>query len=190
MRPTHLFTDQALLEMWCGGDVRAGAALLARHAPSLLRFFRRRASADADELLQATLLACVETHRRFRGEATFRSYMFTIARHELQRCYRERARRQCQVAVEEVTLVDPVLSSADQLAQLQLHAAVQEALTHLSAADRTLLRRFYHDDVDSSELALEHGLKPSSVRARLHRARRELAQRIRSASGEPRQHAA
>lgn len=179
MRTTYLFTDQDLLEHWRGGDVRAGATLLERHTPSLLRFLRRRAGADADELLQATLLACVESHQRFRGEASFRTYMFTIARHELRRLFRERAHRQRQLCVDEVVLIDPVVSSAERLAERQLYAALDDALTQLSVEDRTLLRRFYADDADSGELALERGIKPVSVRARLHRARRALAQHIR-----------
>ena len=178
MHPTTALNDRALLELWRAGDHRSGATLLARHTPSLVRFFRRRAGDDADELLQATLLASVESRQRFRGEASFRTYLFTIARHELYRYFRERARRQRQVAVDEVSLIDPELSSLERLAQLQLHAALQRALEQLAPQDRCLLHRFYDDETDSYRLALEHGIKPASVRARLHRARRVLLQHM------------
>jgi len=178
MRPMNLHTDTILLERWLSGDPEAGATLLARHTPGLLRFLRRRAGDDADELLQATLLACVESRQRFRGEASFRTYLFTIARHELYRHFRERARRQRQIAVDDVTLIDPGLSSAEHVAQRQLHAALRNALAQLAPRDRRLLHRFYADDEDSQNLALEQGLKAASIRSRLHRARRVLAQHI------------
>jgi RNA polymerase sigma factor (sigma-70 family) len=180
MRSNYLNSDLQFLEQWRAGDIGAGAALFSAHIPGLLRYFRRYAADDAEELLQVSLLACVENQQRFRGDATFRTYLFTIARHALYRHFRERARRRCQVPVDDVTLIDSELDSVERLAERQLQAALRHAFAQLGPLDRSLLQRFYADDVDSQDLAMEHGIKPSSVRARLHRARRLLAQRIRS----------
>ena len=180
MRPIHSKSDPEFLAQWRAGDLDAGAALLAGHMPSLLRYFRRYAGEDADELLQVSLLACIENQQRFRGDATFRTYLFTIARHALYRHFRERARRRRQVTLDAVNLFDPALGSVERLADLQLQAAVGRGLAQLGPLDRRLLQRFYADDTDSQHLALEYGIKPSSVRARLHRARRVLAQHVRA----------
>jgi RNA polymerase sigma-70 factor (ECF subfamily) len=178
MHMRSCLSDRALLDNWRAGDARCGGELLARHRAGLLRFFQRRAGADADELLQGTWLACLESFQRIRGESTFRTYVFSIARNELCRYYRERSRRQRQLCVDEVALIDPAPSSAERLAHVQRIAALVSALARLSDADRELLHHVYAEDLQSPALAREHGIAPSSVRARLHRARRELAQHI------------
>lgn len=172
--------DLTLLGRWRDGDLHAGGALLARYTQPLLRFFQHRTgtSAERDELLQATFLACIESRQRIRAESSFRTYLFTIARHELFRYYRQRARRQKYLDVDDVMLIDPQLSGAERLAQRQDHAELHTAIAQLSAADRTLLQCFYVDDIDSGTLALQLGRKPSSIRARLHRARRTLLRHI------------
>jgi RNA polymerase sigma factor (sigma-70 family) len=179
-------SDRALLENWRAGDARSGGELLARHHAGLLRFFQRRAGADADELLQGTWLACVESFQRIRGEATFRTYVFSIARNELYRYYRERSQRLRQLCVDELALIDPQPSSPERLADLQRIAALAEALAQLPEADRALLHDVYAQDIQSPALAREHGIAPSSLRARLHRARRELAQRMEQPRANPR----
>ena len=147
--------------------------------PALTRFLRHRAGVDAEDLLQNTLLACIETRASFRGDASFRTYMFTIARHELQALFRARTRLRRQVDVEGVVLIDPSRSAEEGAAAQQLHSALRSALLRLRPEDFALLRQVYIDESDSCQLASQHSIKPSSVRARLHRARRTLAQHAR-----------
>lgn len=42
--------------------------------------------------MQSTFLACLRARDRFRKESSFRTYLFTIARHELYRVLRTRQR--------------------------------------------------------------------------------------------------
>src|SRR6185436_6575853 len=74
MRP-----DAELLSAWRGGDEKAGAELFERHFEALFRFFRNKAGDQAEDLVQETFLACL-SGPAFRGEASFRTYLFTVAR--------------------------------------------------------------------------------------------------------------
>jgi hypothetical protein len=65
--------DDELLEAWRAGDLSAGNALFARHFDSLCRFFRNKVSGEIDDLIQRTLLACLEGQRSFRGDASFKT---------------------------------------------------------------------------------------------------------------------
>src|SRR5882672_4572379 len=85
-------TDIALLEQWRNGDAQAGEVLFQRHFDSIYGFFETKCEADADELVQATFLACLRAREQFRAESSFRTYLFTIARHELFRVLRNRQR--------------------------------------------------------------------------------------------------
>ena len=76
-------TDFELLDAWRAGDRDAGNELFLRHFESVCRFFRNKVRDGVEDLIQRTFLACVESRERFRKEATFRTYLFTVARNEL-----------------------------------------------------------------------------------------------------------
>jgi RNA polymerase sigma factor (sigma-70 family) len=178
-------SDNELLAAWREGDKQAGNALLSRHFGSLLRFFERKVGADADELIQRTLLACVESHHRLRGEASFRTYMFTVARHELYRFLRTRSAREAALDFGVSSLVDLKNSPSTQLAGREQLAALEDALQRLSLDDQILLELFYSEEFDSRALGEVFGIEPSSVRARLHRARTELEALLRTLDRRP-----
>ena len=110
-------TDIALLDAWREGDNQAGSALLGRYFKQLLRFFEHKVGSDADELIQRTMLACAESVERIRGEASFRTYLFTIARHELFRFFRQRSARSGQLDFSVSSLQDLRTSATAQLSR-------------------------------------------------------------------------
>src|SRR3954463_11182439 len=85
-------SDLDLLVAWRAGDAAAGQVLFKRHFRKVYRFFETKCGAEADELVQATFLACVRAKDQFRGESSFATYLFTVARHELYRVLSERRR--------------------------------------------------------------------------------------------------
>jgi RNA polymerase sigma-70 factor (ECF subfamily) len=167
-------SDRNLLEHWRAGDRTACETLLARHCGPLLRYFKRRAGSEADDLLQRTLVSCLESVMRLRDEATFRTYLFTIARHELYRFYRRRAARMAQLTLDDYDPPAQGASAEADLLQRERERALKQALTRCSEAERELLRLFYESNLDSRTLSLRLGIEPSSVRARLYRSRAEL----------------
>ncbi|HKU42936.1 MAG TPA: sigma-70 family RNA polymerase sigma factor [Polyangiales bacterium] len=171
-------TDMALLHAWRDGDTRAGNLLLSRHFQGLLRFFEHKVGPDADELIQRTLLACAESYQRIRGESSFRTYLFTIARHELYRYFRQRSLLRERLDFTVTSLVDMRTSATGRLVQREREAALERALERLPLDDQILLELFYSEDLDSQQLAEVFEIEPSSVRARLHRARASIARML------------
>ncbi len=174
--------DDALLRAWSDGDKAAGNALLGRHFKSLWRFFQNKIGADADELIQQTLLACAESHQRIRGEASFRTYLFTIARHELYRYFRRRNQQAERLDFGVSSLRDVRTSATGRLVRAEQHNALEEAIEQLPLDDQMLLELFYTEEMDSSSLGVILGIEASSVRARLHRARGALERAMRDKS--------
>ena len=74
--------DLELLNAWRAGDAAAGRGLFQRYFPQLYRFFANKVD-DPDELVQQTFLAIVKARSQFEGRSSFRTYLFTVARHEL-----------------------------------------------------------------------------------------------------------
>src|SRR4051812_28658573 len=85
-------TDYDLLDRWRTDDRAAGQELLARYFGELCGFFETKCRQDADDLVQRTMLACLAAKHQFRKQASFRTYLFAVARHELYHYLRSRHR--------------------------------------------------------------------------------------------------
>jgi RNA polymerase sigma-70 factor (ECF subfamily) len=169
--------DLELLQRWRDGDERAGQALVARHFHALYRFFANKCAGDADELVQRTLLAAVGARDQFRADATFRTYLFTIARHKLYRYLRE-LKSERQVDFSTNSIAELVTTPGTQLdrdaAQRRLTAAMRE----LSVEHQTLLELYYWEGVEVAELAQIFEAQPATIRVWLFRARSRLREKL------------
>ena len=89
---------EALLSRAAAGDDAALEALLEAVQPQLYRFSMKmcRHSADAEDVLQDSLLAAARSIRTFRGDATLSTWLFTIAR---RFCIKERRKRAGAIGV-------------------------------------------------------------------------------------------
>ncbi|HET6586008.1 MAG TPA: sigma factor, partial [Nannocystaceae bacterium] len=85
--------DRALLQRWRAGELDAGDALLQRHFASLARLFHSRLPDRAADLIQRTMLACVESRERVPDEVPFRAYLLGIAHRILVAEHRDDDRR-------------------------------------------------------------------------------------------------
>ena len=166
--------DIALLDRWRGGDADAGQALFGRHFDSIYGFFETKCESDADELTQATFLACLRARDQFRKESSFRTYLFTIARNELYRVLRNRQRRDAKLDFELSSIADLVSTPGTRMARNQEHRRLIEALQHLPVEQQTLLELHYWEDMQIAELAEIFEAPAATIRTRLHRARKAL----------------
>src|SRR5512132_349636 len=87
--------DLELIARWKGGDERAATELVERHATALARFAVSSGERnDVDELVQDTFVRAFSSLDGFRGESSFRTWLFTIERRLLiDRRRTERRRR-------------------------------------------------------------------------------------------------
>jgi RNA polymerase sigma-70 factor (ECF subfamily) len=110
--------DFELLERWRIGDRAAGSTLFARYFERVYAFFEGKVPSEAEDLTQRTFEACVETRDRYRGDASFRSYLFGIARIQLLR-WLQRGGQRPEVDAEEKSLADLGVSPSREVAHRQ-----------------------------------------------------------------------
>jgi RNA polymerase sigma factor (sigma-70 family) len=170
--------DIALLDRWRSGDGGAGQRLFERHFDSIDGFFETKCEADADELTQATFLACVNARDQFRKESSFRTYLFTIARHELYRVLRERQRRDARIDFELSSIAELVSTPGTKIARNQEHRRLVEALRSLPVEQQTLLELHYWEELEIGQLAEIFEAPNATIRTRLHRARNALREQL------------
>ncbi|HEU0033899.1 MAG TPA: sigma-70 family RNA polymerase sigma factor [Kofleriaceae bacterium] len=169
--------DLELLERWRTGDTRAGQELFARHFASIYRFFEHKVGGDADDLTQRTFTACVASRDRFRGQSSFRTYLFAIARNELYTYLRKLPRGE-HVDFELTSIAALVTSLSSQLGRARQIEQLRLALAELPAEQQLLLELHYWHDLDAAALSEVFEVPPGTIRVRLLRARKALRARM------------
>jgi RNA polymerase sigma factor (sigma-70 family) len=170
--------DGVLVERWRGGDAAAVRTLFERYFERIYRFFETKCTAKADELTQSTFLACMRAKNQYRSESSFRSYLYTIARHELHRELRRYQRHDQRLDFEISPIAELISTPATRLARFREQQRLVEALQSLPVAQQTLLELHYWDDLEIGELAEIFEAPAATIRTRLHRARKALRERI------------
>ena len=165
-------------------DPDALAELFRHYQPRLLRYLRAQEREMADDLAAEVWLAVARGLDRFEGgEAGFRGWLFTIARHRLVEHRRRQARRRTEPLpsdrldgpVERGWGGDPAWLVIEQLGVQQ---TVEELITDLAPdqAEAVLLRVLGGFDV--AEVARIMDRSPGNVRVLCHRALKRLAVRM------------
>lgn len=180
-------SDAELLHRWHGGDKSMGSTLFHRHFSSVQRFFRNKVLADdIEDLVQQTFLGCLEGIARFRGDASFRTYLFAIARRRLYSYLRARdqSRRRTEPDLSVTSVLDLGVTPSSAVAAARDHILMLQAMQRLSVERQTLLELFYWEDLRGHEIAEVLDIPPATVRTRLFRARAELKEILETMQAE------
>lgn len=171
-------TDRELLEAWRDGDRRAGEALLARHWRGLSGFFIRKLGPQCEDLIQETFIACAEGLHHYRGDASFRTYLYSVARHKLLRHMRHRARDEKYFGSGTLSVADSVRSCASLLDAEQRRGQLLCALQQLPLDTQVMLELHYWQGLSMQEIAAVVELPVNTVKSRLRRGRMRLAKTL------------
>lgn len=169
-------SDQALLEAWQGGDSDAGAELFERHWRSIARFFTNKLGADCEDLVQQTFLACVESKSKYRGDSSFRGFLFGIARNKLLHHLRAKGRYQKRFDPGTVSIAASARSHTSIIAADRKRAKLLLAMRQLPVDTQTMLELHYWEQLPVREIAKILELTPEATRTRMFRGRRKLAE--------------
>lgn len=170
-------TDFELLNGWKAGDAEAGNELLERHFAALYRFFHNKVGGGIDDLVQQTLLGCVEGRVRFRAESSFRTFLFAVARFVLYNHFdaRRAAERIDYGTVSALDLGESPSQVVHARAEQRLLGA---ALRRLPLDDQIVLELYYWESLTGPELAEALELPEPAVRSRIRRALERLRERL------------
>lgn len=170
-------SDRELLQAWGAGETPAGAQLFDRHFGALSRFFRNKAGDAADDLIQQTLLACLEARARFEGKASFRTFLFAIARNVLYSHYRGRSAEPPDFSVSCIAELAP--SAASMIAAAGRQRSLLEALRTIPLQFQIVLELAYWERLTAAEIGEVVGAPEGTVRTRLRRAKELVAKELR-----------
>ena len=172
-------TDSDLLARWRDGDRPSGAMLFQRHYAAIARFFHNKVDDGArDELVQRVFLGCLENLRRFRGEASFKTYLFGIAHHVLGDHLRTRARKGRRedpvVDVDNMSVHDLGQSPERPMVERQEQRILLEALRRIPLCHQVALELHYWEQLTAAEIGVALGIPLGTAKTRLREGRQAL----------------
>lgn len=166
--------DRQLVLAWKDGDRKAGSTLVRRHLPALHRFFVNKvgSQAEVEELVQRTFTACAEGIERFREDASFRTWMFAIARNVLGLWLR--ARYKAEIDPSSESLVDLGAGPSTALAAAQEQRLLLHALRRIPLQSQILLELYYWEGLSAAKLGEVFDSPEGTIRGRIRAAKLDL----------------
>lgn len=163
-------TDMELIARWKAGDAKAATRLVARHSDALARFAASSGTvSEPEEVVQDTFVRAFGAIDSFRGESSFRTWLFTIAkrlildRRRAERRRRDTAEVKDTDAVSEFGALDAII--ADEAAE-----RVRAALEKLSPTQHEVFLLRVQQGMAYREIARVVGSTEGATRVHYHNA--------------------
>lgn len=178
--------DFVLMERIANGDHDAFRELVERHQNSVVGTVAKMLgnSSEAEDISQQVFLRIWRNAKRYRADAKFTTYLFTITRNLVFNETRRKSRKK-EVSSDEreenshlLLEASPDRQPDSQLLQAELQKAVDDAIASLPDAQRmaVILRRY--EQLSYEEIASVLNLSVSAVKSLLFRARTTLREAL------------
>jgi RNA polymerase sigma-70 factor (ECF subfamily) len=162
-------TDLELLERWRAGDRSAGDLLLRRHFSDLRSYFVLKLPNQHEDLVQETFLQLQKNLDKFRAEASFHTYLFTIARNMLAGALRKKYRAEIDPISESLADVTGQRQSS-LLAEREHMRLLLDALRLLPLAEQELLELYFVQRQPARVLGELYEATEGAIRSRIRTA--------------------
>ncbi|MBL8516250.1 MAG: RNA polymerase sigma factor [Betaproteobacteria bacterium] len=184
--------DEALMLRYAAGDAGAFDTLYARHKGALYRFILRqcRNEGRAEELFQDVWMKAIGARERYRPEAKFRTWLFTIAHNALMDHFRKQSNSDAPAIVDEegesVVVHLPAARTSEPLVMLaskKTGEAILRALEQLPAAQREVFLLYQEGEMSVEDIAKTTGVGFEAAKSRLRYAVAKLRELLQAEHG-------
>jgi RNA polymerase sigma-70 factor (ECF subfamily) len=177
--------ENGLIRSALAGRQDAFEDLVRPHLTSLNRFARMRVhtDSDAEDVVQQAVLRALRHIHQFRGEASFKTWLSTIAFNEINHNRRARARAQVHplYEVRAETLADPASSPEAQVQHSEEIEHLRQAVRRLPEKYRLMIQLRDLSELNIVETARVLSITVAAAKTRHHRARKLLVRSLRGA---------
>jgi len=173
-------SDRSLIARWRTGDQRAATLLVERHAPALARFVAASgtdAREAVQELVQDTFVRAFGSLESFRGESSFRTWLFTIAR-RLVLDRRRSARRRRQVAEVQEEDAATEFDALDVMVADETGRQLRRVVQRLTPTQREVFLLRVGEGMSYREIAQAVGTTEGAARVHYHNALRAVKELV------------
>jgi RNA polymerase sigma-70 factor (ECF subfamily) len=180
--------DVALMHRIAEGDERAFRELVERHQNAVVGTVARMLGdpTEAEDIAQLAFLRIWKHAKRWRPDAKFTTYLFTITRNLVFNESRRRTRRK-EVSTDEreeesgfQMASESRLGPEEETMKLEMHQQIDRAIATLPEAQRTAVILYSYESLPYDEIATVLKTSVSSVKSLLFRARTTLREKLAS----------
>jgi len=181
--------DAALVDRLKKGDAKALDELYRRHREAAYGIAYRLVGnrEDALEVVQEAFIHVMRGIQTFRGQSSFRTWLYRIVTHAALDYRRWRALRVAD-SLDSDTSTEPVAQASDRspqeaAADRDLGAAIDKALSNISEKNRAALILFAIEGMPYKEVADVLGISIGTVMSRIFNARQRLRELLATEIG-------
>ena len=181
--------DVALVDHLKKGDAKALDELYRRHREAAYGIAYRLVGnrEDALEVVQESFIHVMRGIQTFRGQSSFRTWLYRIVTHAALDYRRWRALRVAD-SLDSDTSTEPVAQASDRspqeaAADRDLGAAIDKALSNISEKNRAALILFAIEGMPYKEVADVLGISIGTVMSRIFNARQRLRELLATEIG-------
>jgi RNA polymerase sigma factor (sigma-70 family) len=164
------------------GADEAFTRLVARYRPGIygLAFAATGNVAEAEDLTQETLIAAYLGLPRLRDPSRFGVWLYGIARNVVRMWYRRRANTPALDGGHAIAALEDrsQRSPEERLDRQESLARIREAVQELSTGNREAITLRYWGEMSYAEISATLNVPLSTVKSRLHKAKRQLQARL------------
>ena len=175
-------SDEALMLRYQSGDAAAFDELYARHRGGLFRFITRqcRVRERAEEIFQDVWMSLIQATERYRVEAQFRTWLYTVAHNKLMDYFRGNARAEAvlyevknadnELGESAATIEGVASRTAEPMVQAesrQQGAAILKLLESLPAPQREAFLLYEEGGLSVEQIAQATGVSFEAAKSRL-----------------------
>lgn len=180
--------ERGLIERAARGDRSAFSELVKMHRGEVYRFALRltRDSAQAEDVLQDSFLVAMKSLGSWRGEGSFRGWLYAVVRSRVLMARRRRAGEpesfESNESLEVLGLAagwGAPMEAEELAARVQRQSVLEAALAAVDPADREVLVLRDLEGLSGEETAQALGLSLPAMKSRLHRARLRLVAAVK-----------
>jgi RNA polymerase sigma-70 factor, ECF subfamily len=171
-------SEDEILGRRARSEAAAFAELYERYLQPVHRFVRSQVPdhATAEDLTAQVFLKTFASASTYRGEGSYRSWIFQIARNTITTWKMKRPG--IEVPVDEIRDPTPIDLAPAPTALPEERDVVRDTVNSLPDAQQEVIRLRYWRDLSIDEIADRTRRSPGAVRQLLHRARRRLERKL------------
>lgn len=184
-------TDRELVSRTILGDLIAFDTLLGRYKESIMQLYMLKTGgnvSDSDDMIQDTFIKVYLNLHMYNHDYNFNQWIFSIAKNTFIDFTRKQKNTFISIDNQEnnYSKISPVSSAPtpeEQLILLQHNSELEHVLSRMPTRYREVIVLRFFNEYSYEEIAEKTKLPLGTVKTLIHRARRELLDRISSKDG-------
>jgi RNA polymerase sigma-70 factor (ECF subfamily) len=164
--------DARLIERIKNGDRNAFEALVGPYGKALGSYiaYRVKNGADADDIIQETMLSIWQSVASFDGRSSFKTWLFGIAKRRLADFYRKNGKND----VLPLTDFENALTAKDHLSESIERMDIDMALANLNDGENELVYLVFQAQLSYKEISELLGIPEGTVKSRMSNIKAKL----------------